>query len=83
FEDGYVMPASITGKTAITISKTLATDVMSMNLANGHLSLEIDVPGFNKEDVLLSVNEHESVVILEGILKGKWMQTVPIGSGKE
>ncbi|KAI8828420.1 hypothetical protein BJ741DRAFT_424892 [Chytriomyces cf. hyalinus JEL632] len=43
-------------------------DVTSTNLANGRVSLEIDVPGFNKEDVLLSVNEHESVVILKGKL---------------
>ncbi|KAJ3222735.1 hypothetical protein HDU81_009631 [Chytriomyces hyalinus] len=45
-------------------------DVTSATLANGRVSLEIDVPGFNKEDVLLSVNEHESVVILKGILDG-------------
>ncbi|TPX53857.1 hypothetical protein CcCBS67573_g09643 [Chytriomyces confervae] len=45
-------------------------DVTSTNLENGRVSLEIDVPGFNKEDVLLSVNEHESVVILKGKLDG-------------
>ncbi|TPX68639.1 hypothetical protein CcCBS67573_g07122 [Chytriomyces confervae] len=45
-------------------------NVTSMNLANSHESHKVQVPGFNKEGVLLSVNEYESVVILKCILKG-------------
>ncbi|KAI9353734.1 hypothetical protein BDR26DRAFT_928971 [Obelidium mucronatum] len=36
------------------------------NLPNGRFSLEIDLPGLRKEDLVLSVNEHEKVVVIKG-----------------
>ncbi|KAJ3022396.1 UNVERIFIED_CONTAM: hypothetical protein HDU68_009168 [Siphonaria sp. JEL0065] len=38
-----------------------------LNLPNGRFSLEIDLPGIKKENVTLSVNEAEKVVILKGV----------------
>ncbi|KAJ3009377.1 UNVERIFIED_CONTAM: hypothetical protein HDU68_002735 [Siphonaria sp. JEL0065] len=42
----------------------------SSDLPNGRVSLEIDVPGIKKEDIQLSVNEHEKVIILNGSTAG-------------
>ncbi|KAJ3131937.1 hypothetical protein HK100_005876 [Physocladia obscura] len=39
-------------------------------LANGRVSLEIDLPGFAKEDVELSYNSDENVIELKGTREG-------------
>ncbi|KAJ3120418.1 hypothetical protein HK100_012800 [Physocladia obscura] len=41
-------------------------EISSTDLSNGRTSLEIDVPGISKENLLLTVNEHEKTVILLG-----------------
>ncbi|KAI9353735.1 hypothetical protein BDR26DRAFT_1002609 [Obelidium mucronatum] len=45
-------------------------DHSTTNLSNGRVSLEIDVPGINKDDVILSINEHEKVVVIKGTTTG-------------
>ncbi|KAJ3022397.1 UNVERIFIED_CONTAM: hypothetical protein HDU68_009169 [Siphonaria sp. JEL0065] len=47
-----------------------STDYSASDLPNGCVSLEIDVPGLKKEDVVLSVNDYEKVVILKGATVG-------------
>ncbi|KAJ3230615.1 hypothetical protein HDU78_008204, partial [Chytriomyces hyalinus] len=82
FEDGSMMSASVTEKIAAIVFENFSnSEVTSTSLANGRVSLEINTPGFNKADVLLSVNERESVVILKGKLdadaaRGKQERTV-------
>ncbi|KAI9353733.1 hypothetical protein BDR26DRAFT_928970 [Obelidium mucronatum] len=51
-------------------NRSSAPDFNASTLSNGRVSLEIDVPGLKKEDVVLSVNEHEKVVILKGTTAG-------------
>ncbi|KAJ3080699.1 hypothetical protein HK100_010083 [Physocladia obscura] len=41
-------------------------EISSTDLPNGRTSLEIDVPGISKDNLILTVNEHEKIVILSG-----------------
>ncbi|KAJ3075941.1 hypothetical protein HDU98_006450 [Podochytrium sp. JEL0797] len=47
-------------------SHSSSPDISTTHLPNGRTSLEIDLPGVDKSNVTLTVNEHEKVVIVKG-----------------
>ncbi|KAJ3131935.1 hypothetical protein HK100_005874 [Physocladia obscura] len=58
-------------------------EISSTDLPNGRTSLEIDVPGISKENLVLTVNEHEKTVILSGKNSESSSSTAAGGSLKD